>query len=368
MPFGGDEAVYHELASRLLAGKGFTLAQGQPTAWRTPGFPLVLAGIYAVVGEDPLLARRALVFLTSLTAPLLFVFTLMLFRRMSVALLAGFYWAVLPTSVRLSGLFLGESSAALIFTLAMVFLLIAERRRPVIWLSGALFGFAILVRGYMIPAAAAPIIWLLVRRQWRPAFIVAISVALVIGAWATRNVLTLGVFTVSTEAAELTWLGNNQWARGTYSGDWVPQLAHLEVLYPGFHSFDEVARARVFRTEGIREIIGNPGRFFWLLPRKAAIFLSPRHLWLGTDLVYFVLLPFWLFGAYTLWTSRQLNLWLLGVPLVGLLLLCIVIFGDSRFRHPIEPMIAALGAFGFMTFLGRLYHRGGEKGSAVYHD
>jgi hypothetical protein len=71
-----DEVEYEELASNLLSGKGFILEDGmayrqmssrnidrptgRPTAYRTPGFPLILAGIYRVAGHDHALARRAL--------------------------------------------------------------------------------------------------------------------------------------------------------------------------------------------------------------------------------------------------------------------------------------------------------------------
>ncbi len=368
MPFGGDEAEYHELAVRLLAGEGFTLSQGTPTAWRTPGFPLMLAGIYGIVGENPMRARKTLVILTSLTAPLLFGLTLVLFGSMSTAVLAGLYWAALPTSVRLSGLLLGESSAALVFTLALFILVLAERQRPwVIWLVGVLLGFVILVRGYMIPAVAVPIVWLMVRRQWRPAAAIALSVALVLGVWATRNAFTMGVFTISTEA-EVLWLGNNQWARGTYYGNWEPQLDYLESRHPGFRSFDEVARASVFRAEGVREIVENPGRFVWLMPRKAAIFLSPSHPWLGLDLLYLALLPLCLVGGYTLWTAGDQRLILLGLPVLSVTVLCIVTFGDSRFRHPVEPLMAVLGACGVTTVMARLPHRNGERASATLRE
>lgn len=40
-PLGGDELEYHALAVRLAEGKGFVTDTGQPTAYRTPGFPLL---------------------------------------------------------------------------------------------------------------------------------------------------------------------------------------------------------------------------------------------------------------------------------------------------------------------------------------
>src|SRR5215510_15835319 len=64
----GDEIFYDSLARRMLAGQGYTLETGEPTAWRTPGLPVLLSLIYLVIGDDPNRARAILALLTGLTS------------------------------------------------------------------------------------------------------------------------------------------------------------------------------------------------------------------------------------------------------------------------------------------------------------
>jgi 4-amino-4-deoxy-L-arabinose transferase-like glycosyltransferase len=52
----------------MLAGQGFTLETGAPTAFRTPGFPLLLSLIYRTTGDDRSRARGILALITGLTS------------------------------------------------------------------------------------------------------------------------------------------------------------------------------------------------------------------------------------------------------------------------------------------------------------
>jgi hypothetical protein len=78
------------------------------------------------------------------------------------------------------------------------------------------------------------------------------------------------------------------------------------------------------------------------------MFFAPSS-YLRFDVVYLVLLPFSVLGAFCLAVrcNDRPTLWLLGVPIISVLTLCLVTFGDPRFRHPVDPLAVALASVGF---------------------
>jgi hypothetical protein len=66
----GDEEQYHGLALSMLHGQGFVNDDGTPTAFRPPGYPFVLASLYAI-SEHAVLAKLLNVLLLGALAFLL---------------------------------------------------------------------------------------------------------------------------------------------------------------------------------------------------------------------------------------------------------------------------------------------------------
>lgn len=367
-PMANDEPVYHGLALRLLNGLGFTAGHGfstglyftdpagTPTAWRTPGLPAVLAGIYWIAGEAPAVARVILAVASSLTAPALYGLCLRMFERRSVAFLAGLGWAVLLNGRQRAASILPEPLATLLLTVALLLTVDAARRRSTLLaaLAGVLLAYAVLTRGFLVLGIIGPLAWLVVQRSRRLAMAMLLTVAVILSAWALRNEVRLGAFTLTTQTQEL-WLGNNAWARGSFQADWPPQKAYLLAKYPDLDQLDEVRRSRFFVREAVDEIASHPARILWLLPRKALVFFSYTS-YLGADWVYAGLLPFALLGTVLLAAHRRHRptLWLLGVPVVGALIICLLAFGDPRFRMPVDPLIVGLASVGLHGLASRL--------------
>jgi 4-amino-4-deoxy-L-arabinose transferase-like glycosyltransferase len=359
-PINYDEAEYDALARQIASGEGYIqttnqqgkreIAQtGRPTAFRTPGFPLLLAAVYSISGGDHEFARVVLVIITGLTASCLYLLCLFLFERQPIALLTGLSWIFLPTSIRMSGWLYGEGTAALVLVVALLVVVFAERMssRTLALLSGFLLGFAILMRGFLLFVPIAPASWLFMRKSRVHAVLLLLGASVCPGIWIARNAVTLGVLTMSTETSEVLWLGNNAWARGSWPGDWPPQHAYLLQKYADFDLLDEVGVYRVFSREAFNEVSQHPRRVIWLLPRKALIFFSPVS-WLGTDWLYAVLLFFSFVGSAVLWFRRDCRHYLLlvGLPIICALIISLVSYGDVRHRHPIDPLIAILGVLG----------------------
>lgn len=354
-PLGGDEMVYDNLARRVLAGQGFTLETGEPTAWRTPGFPMLLGLIYSMTGVDPDRARLVLVFFTSLTSLAVFWFCLLLTKDLSCAVLSSLSWSALLTTNRLAGLLIGESSAALVFVFGLALVVLASSRNSTMLAgaAGVLLGLSVLIRAYLILAVLGPLIWLSLESKKRIAAVFALFVMVVIGGWMTRNLLTLGSLTLSTQGPQEMWCGNNAWARGAWPGEWMredsEQRQYLRSKYPEFDGAGEVARSRIFTREAIYQLTHHPTHVLWLAPRKIAIYFSHLSFW-GKDWVYLTLLPFSLIGAVYFWKSPDLRhvLWLIAGPIIAVMLVCLLTFGDPRFRHPVDPLVAILSSVGIV--------------------
>jgi hypothetical protein len=289
-----------------------------------------------------------LVVLSSLTAPALAVLYRSLLGSSTWAMGAGLVWAFLPVSRQTAGLLLGEPLAALLLVLALLLTVHGVRNKKIslALLAGGLFGYAVLTRAYLALTWVAPVVWLWRRGLRRLALALSLGAVLIVGGWAVRNWSVMGVFTVSTQTIEL-WEGNNAWARGSASlHDLDLQLRYLEGRYPGVQASGETVRSRIFLREAAVEVIGNPGRFLWLAPRKLALFVSPYSPYLGIDWLYAVLLPPSVLGMWMLTRDGEKGdaMWLLGGPIAAVAAICLLTFGDPRFRHPVEPFLLVTAA------------------------
>lgn len=375
---GGDEPQYYILGVRLATGHGFTYvpslrcpvpvpmcsdesqsldealhANGVPTGRRTPGLPLVLAGIYWIGGHGYPLMRLVLAIITSLTGPALYCLCLLVFGRRSIAFLAGLVWPISPTGRYLAGLLYGEALSALVLVVGLVLTVLTDRLRSLLFAvsAGVTLGYAVLIRPYLLLAVLGPAAWLVVRKSRREAVVLLLVVSVILGAWGIRNGVRVGTFSLTTETEPL-WGGNSAWARGAFAGDWASQEAYLSSKYPGFDRLDEAGRSRLYLREAISEVLRNPVRILWLLPRKVVIFFSPSSYLVGFDWLYAILLPFSLLGG--VWLARQREarhtLWLVAYPVFGVLAVCLLTYGDSRVRHPVDTLLVILAGVGLVQF------------------
>jgi 4-amino-4-deoxy-L-arabinose transferase-like glycosyltransferase len=362
-PAYGDEPHYSELAVELLQTGNFAL-NGQPTAWRTPGFPIFLAAIYRVAGENLLAARCVQLLISAISIVILFGLVNELLNDQRAALLSAVLWAGLIDGNALSAHVLPEYLSASLVMLALWTALFATRRYnfgyflPLLLAAGLLVGFAILTRGYLVfTIVLVPLICLarrIPRKVAAAAFLAALALPL---AWTIRNKAELGVATLSTETWQVVWHGNNRWSRGTWNGEWwgpaSEQVAYLEAKHPGvLSSGTEVEQAMMFRAEAVNDLRTEPLRLLRLLPRKAAIFMSPVS-YLGIDWVYVGVLLLSLFGLSRLakMPDRVVSLIVLVFPLASVGVVCLITFGDPRFRFPVVFGWVAAAGYGLATIV-----------------
>src|SRR5690348_11839994 len=132
---GSDTGAYVLLAQNLLSGKGYAYA-GQPTAFRPPGYPILLAGFMELFGKHYVVAMRGFQFLEGLALVLLCAALAgRIFGKTAKkpAVLLGLF---APTLVELTGEILTETTAALLTGVFLYFLVRYRERQQRQFLMG----------------------------------------------------------------------------------------------------------------------------------------------------------------------------------------------------------------------------------------
>ena len=162
----GDAPDYHRLATGLVEGRGYVNAAGTPTAWRPPGYPVFLAGIYKIVGISVRRATIVQAILGGLTVLVLMALGAMILGWHR-ALIAGAIAAVYPAFIWLPRLLMSENLSLFLLLLSLVAVTLYLRTSQVAWMIvfGVLCALNTLVRGanLLLPVVVACgllIIWL----------------------------------------------------------------------------------------------------------------------------------------------------------------------------------------------------------------
>ena len=367
-----DDASYQHTALTVLNKGHYPLIRlpgghWQATAYRPPGWPLVLTALWWITGPSVLAARLLLVALGALGAVLVLLIGRQLFRPLD-ALIAALLVAALPPIVLTGATLESETLFAVIVLAALLCALHARQAGPHAWRwligAGVLTGAFCLTRTnglLLVPFVAALAVPrpLLRWRSLRRAGSVVLCAAAVVAPWTVRNADALHSFVpVSTETANTL--------AGTYNP--VSMRADGQWLGP--------KRVGVYRGLFRRYGPGTTGRDNAMLRAvKAFVVAHPLYpaqvvLWNGERLLG-LRGPKWV--AFSLWTmslpkgpaiavwislialaalalvgvamargrSTPLAFWL--IPL-GLFLSAAIVNGETRLVIPVLPFLALLAA------------------------
>jgi len=269
----------------------FGLVPGEPSAWTQPLYGFFLIPIYWILGRHWWSVGCVQILVALATA--LVVFEI---GRRFVSQRAGTIAAVVATlnpyliwhDVHLNREILDQLLAALIVLLT---LLASERRS---WRLaaplGLVLGLAILsnTRLLALPLVVAGFV-LVLRRDWLAAGAVLAVCALTLVPWATRNAVSVGCFTLTTDARAL-WKANNA---NTYStlaaGKWIDDVPRLpgspytpeeaETIYFRDHRLvhvDECAQMRHYRHLALAFMVDHPGEKAKLAGQAMRMLWDPR--------------------------------------------------------------------------------------------
>ncbi|MBX3048765.1 MAG: glycosyltransferase family 39 protein [Anaerolineales bacterium] len=387
LPIGLDDMFQYDMLARsLAAGQGFRWygqedidlirqfiaidfigdydPRGVLTSFRAPGYPALLAAIYAISGLQwrLLAARLAQAVLGASLAPLTYWLTQRLFPgNQQAARFAGGALAVYPMlllyplALATENLFIPLVAAGLLATLAAVE---HDRARDYL-LAGALFGLATLTRSVIFGFVGLAVLWLWFYAPRRSAalyFLLAVLVFVV--PWSLRNSLLHGKPTfVENSMGYNLHMGFHPQGNGTFqfgiSLELVPYL-------------DDSLRNDLGTQAGLEFIRQDPGRALRLAADKLGFFFSLER----RALTYFYGNDFFghipslplaaLFAVFTLPFPLLTSLAAAGLPFAGRLahisrqrvLLYLLIAGytlphliliaEDRFHMALLPGIAAL--------------------------
>lgn len=345
-PYQGDGIGYASLGWNLKNGGGFSWDTINPTSYRMPGYPVILALVFAIAGLNPAAVRFLHSILGALTVlPVYYIATQLGGTRVGILAAGGV--ALFPLLIYITGWIYSETLLILLLWTGLAILVsgLLHQQGWVGFLAGGILGLATLVRpeSALIPLAIAACGWLL-RWKWplvRIALLAQLGLIVVILPWAVRNITVQRQFVpLTTSGGSNFYAGNNPEAQG--GSAWQFPLEGKSEL----ESDRELAR-RAFQW--IRE---NPEAAAVNVLRKIQKFFSPialetmqspfHYAWIF-ELFYLGFLALAGWGAWK--TFRTIPGTALAILVMWYLVIAIIFYGGSRVALPVAPALITLAAY-----------------------
>jgi 4-amino-4-deoxy-L-arabinose transferase-like glycosyltransferase len=367
-----DGRQYSRLALGLLREHAYLNPKGHPSAFWPPGYPALLAGVYALAGPSVVAVRIVQCVLDAATALVAYA----LARRVldaRGAVLAALATALYPLYVYSAATFFPASLLVLLLGLVVLLLLVALERRSlaIAALAGLLGGWAALTAASSLPALLACAAWTgaqvacpdrTVRVPGlRIAAVFLLPLTLVVGLWTARNERVFHApVLVSTNGGYNFWLGNYPGVRAeTGNGPETPAMAaEADAIWasPG----TEQTRDAAFWRTGAAHVRADVPAFLRLSAAKAL------HFWSVVPTTVTAARPRAPIEALASWLSYGLLLpfaiaWLLRTlprdPVARLVLLLALVYtaehalvlSKVRFRLPLDLFVIVYGCGGLVA-------------------
>ena len=389
-----DAHDYDVHARSIADGKGFskTLAHGRPTAFRPPGYPYFLGGVYKVFGvqhaADPRrlhVARVAQAFVGAAIVALVGILAAQLWGW-GLGLLALALSAVYIPLITVGGAVMSEPLFDA-FMLAALVAALAHRqsRHRYRWalLAGALGGLAILTRANAL-ILLFPLAWAVWdARRWRsraalgPPLALVVVALLTVTPWTIRNAVELHAFVpVSTQLGSALGGTYNDAVRADTQNPaaWqglrhIPDYADLftrvretpepvlerELRRRAVHYMADhplfVAKVGWWNTRRMLELAGRPRS------RATAATITINHKWADRGIVCFWIVAGLALAGVATRRARSAPPFVWAVPALMFLSVVFLVVETPRYRTPIDPFLVLLAAAAVAT--------GWERASAL---
>ncbi len=369
-----DERDYVAIASSVGNGDGFA-ANGSPTAFRPPIWPLILAGFMRLGLPESLLALVPSLLMVAAAG----VASILGMRisRTPFGAIAGLAVLIYPLNVYTAVRLYPQALATLLILLLWLFTLwsfdcraFTNSFKPMPYLgigfAGALLALSVPTLAFTAVAVALWAVWASGRQRVRATAYTFGALLIPIGVWTVRNMISMGSFIPLTTSNGLNLLlGNN--GNSTASSGVDVDISEATQAARGM---GEVQSDGFFRAQAIEWITNNPVDAAKLYISKVLNYFAPYNQpataaegsaamrWIA---IFSFILLVALVGL-RIAIRRNLGLhpterFFLGLFLVNAFVMG-VYFTRTRFRQPLDSILLVEGAVGVAIALGvALSHR-----------
>lgn len=268
-----DALDYIQLAQELVKNHQFSI-QGESTAYRLPGYPFFLAGLFTIT-ESIRFVQIIQIILDVLSC--LFIYkiarTVTSDRKSIIACLL---WAIFPSAIIHTLLILTETFFTTFFLLSFLLFIHNEENESshkymYLLILGITWGICCLIKPFMV---LAPLCFIAISIQKNKkvtntalvkAGIAFIGIVCITAPWMMRNYSLFGTTSLSSNGGVNFWIGNNPTATGTY---YYPQNNPLDSIS------DEFERSKYGYDKGMDFILHNPVKTAVLAVKKVGYLFS----------------------------------------------------------------------------------------------
>jgi 4-amino-4-deoxy-L-arabinose transferase-like glycosyltransferase len=359
------------IARSIVQGRGFSsplFAETGPTAWMSPVYPYIVAGVFKAFGIYTTASAVVLLSLNALTSALTCIPISFIARRTfgeRAAKWAGWGWVFFPYAVYFPVERIWETwLSTLLLSLLFLFALHLEDRSGQTWGNwigfGMLSGLAALTSPAIVsvmPFLGGWVCYRLHRRRqawFRPAVVSALAFIFFVSPWFIRNYETFHRFIPFRDNMGIVLrLGTkgttNHWAPYDL-GPW-----HSYAEWEQFQRLGELGYMEKERRQAVEFIGAHPGWYAWTTLRRAVYMwtgywsfdraylaqepLDPPNIFLCTILTALALVGLW--RAFRLEPAIAV---LFALVLVSFPAVYYITSPELYYRRPIDPLIVILAA------------------------
>lgn len=343
---------------------------GEPSAYRPPGWPFLLSRLYLIFGHSPQLGVIANLFFSLAIIVLSFLIVRKIFglqiARWTAVLLAFF-----PSQILFVNMLATEPMFTALFLGSIYLFVVSVESKKVRWyiplIGGLLLGLATLTRALTLVYLIIPVIfWYLRSRSFSGTISLALPALLgfllIVTPWMYRNQVQLGSFVVSTNSGINLLIGNQP---GSGMGWNQPVTDEFDFGDPS----REVKIDSIGWSRGTQYIMENPAGFIKRGILKVMFFYAVDMEGVGYELVeaangnqinrfvflgfiaetYYILIFLSAIFGVVIWLRNRDNQnrpggYLFLMTILFWTAVHFVFFADGRFHFPIIPLIAAFAA------------------------
>ena len=376
------------IAFSLYSGNGFGSpfrVETGPTAWMTPVYPGLLAGIFHLFGPytfDAFLSAALANVAFSAFAVIPLYFAAKRLGGVNLAATAGWLWAIFPNALLLTYQALWDASlGALLATIILwATLALRESERVRDWIGyGLLWGLTLMTTAALGALLPFLLIWAGWKRRLGLAAIAAGVAVVCCVPWTVRNYRVFHTLVPLRTVMGLSmWLGNNEKANGIGTANLHPisnsaeRARYIELGEIAYNAEKQSEALHFMAAHPVKTLEFSALRFVAIWSGGAAHpladFLHPPDpstsvLWfrwvLGFNLLAAVFSAIALILPGGFFNPKQRNP--MGVPLAAYVLVFplayYITLAPPRYRHPIDPALMLLSAVTLQAICQTVYRR-----------